>query len=116
MMYFGAMGKFFAILFVGGMMLSTIVSMGRSLWLTDWSNDNIVGNENKSSVEIRLGVYAALGFAEGSLPFRILAICNCFSIMFICWDVITTVWWCICIKKSPHSPSSLDISSAYVIF
>lgn len=71
--YFGAMGITIAFLFVLGMTTSTLVSMGRNLWLTNWSNDNAAragpdGDEVRS-VEVRLGVYAGLGFAEIILLF-----------------------------------------------
>ncbi|CAI4229334.1 unnamed protein product [Auanema sp. JU1783] len=61
--YFGAMGFTLAVLFFTGMTISTALSMARSFWLTSWSNDN-KRNETAQSVPTRLGVYAALGFAE----------------------------------------------------
>uniref|UniRef100_A0A1I7U262 ABC transmembrane type-1 domain-containing protein n=1 Tax=Caenorhabditis tropicalis TaxID=1561998 RepID=A0A1I7U262_9PELO len=70
--YFGAMGFLIATLFVLGMTTSTVVSMSRNLWLTNWSNDNSARsgtNDTGHSVGVRLGVYAGLGFSEIILLF-----------------------------------------------
>jgi hypothetical protein len=65
--YFRAMGFGLTAIFVFGLLTSTIASMGRNLWLTDWSNDNarISGKEPKP-ISLRLGVYATIGFLEGT--------------------------------------------------
>ncbi|KAI6218012.1 Mrp-4 [Aphelenchoides fujianensis] len=72
--YFQAMGTWLSILFAFGMIASTVASMARNLWLTDWSNDNAKSAANFSAqeqmpVSIRLGVYAAVGFSEVALVF-----------------------------------------------
>ncbi|CAJ0561383.1 unnamed protein product, partial [Mesorhabditis spiculigera] len=71
--YFKSMGLVLFGLFVIGMALSTVVSMGRNLWLTDWSNDNsatsLKNAEEVEPVSVRLGVYAMLGFTEIALLF-----------------------------------------------
>lgn len=72
--YFKAMGMVLSSLFVFGMIFSTIASMLRNLWLTDWSNDNaasVASNTTRQThpIGIRLGVYAGIGFSEIFLMF-----------------------------------------------
>uniref|UniRef100_A0A915D418 Uncharacterized protein n=1 Tax=Ditylenchus dipsaci TaxID=166011 RepID=A0A915D418_9BILA len=68
--YFKAMGWIISLLFLLGMTSSTIASMSRNIWLTDWSNDNAKGSEQIAKpVSLRLGVYAGIGFLEVLLMF-----------------------------------------------
>ena len=65
--YFKAMGFGLTGIFVIGLLSSTIASMGRNLWLTDWSNDNAqIAGKDPKPISLRLGVYAAIGFTEGA--------------------------------------------------
>lgn len=68
--YFQAMGVGLSLMFLFGFVASTVASMLRNLWLTDWSNENANMIKNSSyqtsmSVGWRLGIYSAIGFAEG---------------------------------------------------
>uniref|UniRef100_A0A915LHH6 Multidrug resistance-associated protein 1 n=1 Tax=Meloidogyne javanica TaxID=6303 RepID=A0A915LHH6_MELJA len=70
--YFRAMGFCLSGLFFLGMILSTLASMSRNLWLTEWSNDQSpTGHPSNESqpVSVRLGVYAGIGFLEVFLMF-----------------------------------------------
>uniref|UniRef100_A0A915NTY2 Multidrug resistance-associated protein 1 n=1 Tax=Meloidogyne floridensis TaxID=298350 RepID=A0A915NTY2_9BILA len=70
--YFRAMGFCLSGLFFLGMILSTLASMSRNLWLTEWSNDQSpTGHPYNESqpVSVRLGVYAGIGFLEVFLMF-----------------------------------------------
>ena len=73
--YFGAMGMPIAITFVFGMTISTVISMGRNLWLTDWSNDNTRSEKELGgrTIGVRLAVYAGLGFSESKIE----SMCSC---------------------------------------
>jgi len=69
--YFKAMGFKLSSLFLFGMIASTASSMTKDLWLTDWSNDAAknLGEGTVMPIGVRLGVYAAVGFAEVALVF-----------------------------------------------
>ncbi|XGW22458.1 hypothetical protein V3C99_005022 [Haemonchus contortus] len=65
--YFNAMGilRYF-VPFAITLLLNSVFVMGRSFWLTDWSNDNIPGGSEASAkpLGVRLGVYGILGTLE----------------------------------------------------
>uniref|UniRef100_A0A0N4ZYR9 Multidrug resistance-associated protein 1 n=1 Tax=Parastrongyloides trichosuri TaxID=131310 RepID=A0A0N4ZYR9_PARTI len=72
--YFNSMGYIISFFFVIGLTLSTTASIFRSLWLTDWSNDNAKGTSQNTTtiitpIKTRLGVYALIGFSEIFLMF-----------------------------------------------
>uniref|UniRef100_A0A0N5C270 Multidrug resistance-associated protein 1 n=1 Tax=Strongyloides papillosus TaxID=174720 RepID=A0A0N5C270_STREA len=53
---------------------NSMASIFRSLWLTDWSNDNIKSTTSNATnstttVQTRLGIYAVIGFSEIFLMF-----------------------------------------------
>ncbi|KIH59278.1 ABC transporter, ATP-binding protein [Ancylostoma duodenale] len=65
--YFNSMGIFrYFIPFLITLTLNSVFVMLRSLWLTDWSNDNIPGADETLAkpLGIRLGVYALIGSLE----------------------------------------------------
>lgn len=39
-------------------------SIGTNIWLSEWTNDAVT-NSTAENVQMRVGVYAALGFAQG---------------------------------------------------
>ena len=46
--------------------LNNVLQVGANFWLSAWSNDKLVnGTVDKHLRDIRLGVYGALGFAQG---------------------------------------------------
>ncbi|PAV78537.1 hypothetical protein WR25_09567 [Diploscapter pachys] len=65
--YFRAMGiwKYF-LPYAITQVCAAILTMARSLWLTDWSNDNVPGVHEgpPKPIGMRLGIYAAIGFSE----------------------------------------------------
>lgn len=67
MTYFKSMGilRYF-VPFAVTLLLNSAFVMGRSLWLTDWSNDNVPGADASlaQSLGLRLGIYAVLGTLE----------------------------------------------------
>ncbi|KAK6726836.1 hypothetical protein RB195_004877 [Necator americanus] len=67
MTYFKSMGilRYF-IPFAVTLVLNSVFVMGRNLWLTDWSNDNIPGADEALAkpLGLRLGVFALFGFLE----------------------------------------------------
>ncbi|XGW34342.1 hypothetical protein V3C99_018310, partial [Haemonchus contortus] len=70
--YCGAMGVIPAALFIVGMSSSSLFSMSRNVWLTEWSDCNVHSQSEAaefSSVRRRLSIYAMLGFAEVFLFF-----------------------------------------------
>ncbi|WKX90939.1 hypothetical protein Q1695_009632 [Nippostrongylus brasiliensis] len=67
MAYFKSMGILqYFVPFVITLVLNTSFSMGRNLWLTDWSNDNTPAADQGAAMSLgaRLGVYAILGTLE----------------------------------------------------
>ncbi|KAK6040905.1 hypothetical protein COOONC_21590, partial [Cooperia oncophora] len=70
MAYFNSMGivRYF-VPFAITLSLNSAFMMARSLWLTDWSNDNVPGVDEALAkpLGVRLGVYAILGTLEGEL-------------------------------------------------
>jgi hypothetical protein len=48
--------------------LNTTASVGANFWLSEWSNDaGLNGTIDRSQRDLRLGVYGALGLAQGEL-------------------------------------------------
>lgn len=39
-------------------------AIGTNIWLSEWTNDAVT-NSTTENVQMRVGVYAALGFAQG---------------------------------------------------
>lgn len=39
-------------------------AIGANVWLSEWTNDAVT-NRTKENVHVRVGVYAALGIAQG---------------------------------------------------
>uniref|UniRef100_A0A914ULK3 ABC-type glutathione-S-conjugate transporter n=1 Tax=Plectus sambesii TaxID=2011161 RepID=A0A914ULK3_9BILA len=69
--YFHSMSNLLSFGFFAGMITNSALSMGRSIWLSHWSNDaahikasGSNGTEDLMPVGTRLGVYAAIGFTE----------------------------------------------------
>ena len=47
-------------------LLNNVAAIGANLWLSDWSDDIAVnGTVDESQRDMRLGVYGALGLAQG---------------------------------------------------
>lgn len=72
MLYFKSMGfcRYVFPYFVA-VIMNMAFAMGRSLWLSGWSDANIdTTHPDEMSVGTRLGVYAALGFTEGNCFFH----------------------------------------------
>lgn len=67
MLYLNAMGVFkFVFPYFFAVVLYMAFAMGRSLWLSGWSDSNIdPTHPDNMSVGARLGVYAVFGVTEG---------------------------------------------------
>lgn len=64
--YLKAVGILFTIATVLFIVLAETFSVSANFWLSDWSNDAIInGTWQESNIHMRLGVYGALGFAQG---------------------------------------------------
>lgn len=60
-----------------GLVLSVIIcllygcqsaaAIGANIWLSQWTSDSLT-NQTKENVHMRVGVYAALGIAQGKKP------------------------------------------------
>ncbi|KAM8876676.1 ATP-binding cassette sub-family C member 3 isoform 1-T1 [Synchiropus picturatus] len=55
-------------------------AMGSNIWLSHWTNDANT-NQTKESVNMRVGVYAALGFAQGALLLANCLLCRAYSML-----------------------------------
>ncbi|XP_075949233.1 ATP-binding cassette sub-family C member 3 isoform X3 [Anarhichas minor] len=55
-------------------------AIGANVWLSQWTND-ASGNQTKENVHMRVGVYAALGIAQGALLLANCLLCRAYSML-----------------------------------
>uniref|UniRef100_A0AAX7ST65 ATP-binding cassette, sub-family C (CFTR/MRP), member 3 n=1 Tax=Astatotilapia calliptera TaxID=8154 RepID=A0AAX7ST65_ASTCA len=55
-------------------------SIGTNIWLSEWTNDAVT-NSTAENVQMRVGVYAALGFAQGALLLINCLLCRAYSML-----------------------------------
>uniref|UniRef100_A0A3Q4HJW0 ABC-type glutathione-S-conjugate transporter n=1 Tax=Neolamprologus brichardi TaxID=32507 RepID=A0A3Q4HJW0_NEOBR len=55
-------------------------SIGTNIWLSEWTNDAVT-NSTMENVQMRVGVYAALGFAQGALLLINCLLCRAYSML-----------------------------------
>ncbi|XP_028263925.1 canalicular multispecific organic anion transporter 2 isoform X3 [Parambassis ranga] len=73
-----------------GLLLSVIIcflygcqsaaAIGANIWLSQWTNDALT-NQTKENVNMRVGVYAALGIAQGALLLVNCLLCRAYSML-----------------------------------
>uniref|UniRef100_A0A668V3J0 ABC-type glutathione-S-conjugate transporter n=1 Tax=Oreochromis aureus TaxID=47969 RepID=A0A668V3J0_OREAU len=55
-------------------------AIGTNIWLSEWTNDAVT-NSTTENVQMRVGVYAALGFAQGVLLLINCLLCRAYSML-----------------------------------
>lgn len=116
--YFQAMGFGLSALFVSGLTLSTAASMSRNLWLSAWSNDQLPTGVNESQpVNVRLGVYAGIGFLEGLFSFfSILRKKISFVVLLLFFGMAALLFGGVSASRNLHAPLLRAIFRAPMYF
>ena len=70
--YMRSVGLPIAIAIIFLYLLNNVAAIGANLWLSDWSDDIATnGTQDAAQRDMRLGVYGALGLAQGKTSFRL---------------------------------------------
>lgn len=98
---------------------STAFGIGTNLWLAEWSDANATSSE-ESSIEVRLGVYFALGITQGfiNLSHHQMYLCNycVLSGIFIFFAAILTAYTTVWASSSLHKNVLNTLLSAPMSF
>ena len=70
--YMRSVGLPIAIAIIFLYLLNNVAAIGANLWLSDWSDDIAMnGTQDAAQRDMRLGVYGALGLAQGKTSFHL---------------------------------------------
>lgn len=76
--YIRAMGWGYTVMVFIVYFIQNVAFIGQNLWLSDWTNDATIytnGTEYPTSLrDTRVGVFGALGVAQGSLQFGLVLV------------------------------------------